>query len=229
MRVLKGIFNIFYPPKCLLCNSHLNLHEKLICISCENQLPLTSHSVHLLNPFENKFQGRLFIQSATSLLYFKKNNFTQHLIHNLKYNGMQEIGKYLGKKLGVEMRLSNRFDTIDGIIMVPLDEKKLKQRGFNQLTEFSKQLAIELNVTVFENVLIKKHFTESQTHKNKNERFNSLINLFEVNNSEQIENKHILLVDDVITTGATLEQCAEVLLKVENTRISLATMAYSEN
>ncbi len=229
MNLLKEILQVFYPSTCLICETHLNSNENLICFSCENQLPYTEFSRLEQNPFEKKLQGRLHIQAATSSLYFRKNNVTQKLIHHLKYKGLQQVGTYLAKKLGREMQASNRFNRVEGIVMVPLDQKKLKIRGYNQLTEFSKQLGKELNIPVFDNVLIKNNFTESQTHKNKNERFESLNHFFETVNLDQIKNKHILLVDDVITTGATLEQCVSELSKVENIKISLATMAYSEN
>lgn len=217
--------NIFFPKTCVLCQEKLMGNEEIICLHCENQLPYTHFSDFPNNNFEKKFYGRIPIESATSLLFFKKQGYAQKLIHQLKYRGKQKIGSFLGEKLGIEMRKSNRFSNLDAIIMVPLHPKKQRIRGYNQLTFFARQLAVELQIPVLEHVLIKTEQSDSQTRKSRMMRFEKLKENFYLQHPEKIQGLHILLVDDVFTTGATLEACAQELLKAGNVKLSFATMA----
>lgn len=229
MKLIKDLLNIFFPDSCLVCGTHLIKQERHICLECGIQLPFTEFTEFENNPFEKLFRGRIPIQAATSLLYFRKNGNTQKLIHELKYRGNQDIGKYFGKILGNQIKNSERFKNPDGIIMVPLHPNKLKIRGYNQLTKFAYQLAEELNIPVFEDVLVKVNQTASQTKKNKLSRFDKLNEKFQSQNLDLIEGKHILLIDDVLTTGATLEACANEILKAKNVKISMVTIAVPDH
>jgi len=226
---MKNLIDLFFPSSCVLCGSHLVTYEKTVCITCEHQLPFTEFTNFKDNPIEKKLWGRIPIQSATSLLFFRKNGNTQKLIHQLKYHGNQEIGTYFGTLLGNELKKSTRFQNLDGIVMVPLHPTKLKMRGYNQLSFFAKQLSLDLNIPIINDVLIKVSQTESQTKKDRLHRFTKLNEKFHHNNLEKISNKHILLIDDVLTTGATLEACAQELLKGNNVKISLAIMAIPDH
>lgn len=221
--------NIFFPKTCILCESKLVSNENVICFSCEHQLPLTNFTDFENNAFEKKFTGRIPVEQATSLLFFRKKGNTQRLIHHLKYHERQDVGDFLGEKLALSMLESNRFKNIDAIVIVPLHPKKLKSRGYNQLTTFASQLSTVLNIPILDDVLIKTHLSESQTKKDRFSRFKSVTEKFEAQNLEKIAHKHILLIDDVLTTGATIEACATELLKANNVKISLATMAIPDH
>ena len=173
------------------------------------------------------FYGKIPVEEATSLLKFEKRGITQELMHNLKYKGQKEISSFFGKWLGAELVKLSQYKSIDIVIPVPLDKKTLKKRGFNQVEGFGKELAKALNIPYRDDILLKISKTGSQVFKQRFKRFHSESNeeIFTLNKPQAITNKHILLVDDIITTGATLENCALQLLKNTQTKISLATIA----
>lgn len=224
----KDIVNLFYPKTCLHCGNHLTIHEDFLCMHCDLLMPYTEYTDWKNNPLEKTFLGRIPVEEATALLFFRKQGITQHLIHLLKYKGVETIGKYIGDILGKRLVESQRFKTLDGIIFVPLHPKKQQQRGYNQLSLFAESLAGHLNIPLINDVLIKVKISETQTHKNRSNRFEKLNEKFQIINPERIHGKHLLLVDDVITTGATLEACANELLKAGNIKISIATIAVPE-
>jgi ComF family protein len=228
MRLLKNFTHIFYPIACLHCGNHLIENEHVICLTCYSTLPYTEFIDWQNNPMEKIFKGRVPIENATSLLFFRKQGITQHLIHLLKYKGHEEIGTFLGNILGNSILHSSRFKSLDGIVIVPLHEKKLKTRGYNQLTLFARELSKTIEIPIFENALKKVQADSTQTHKNRRKRFEKWDEKFVLHDSKKLAQKHILLVDDVITTGATLEACANELLKVKGLKLSLATMATPE-
>jgi ComF family protein len=170
------------------------------------------------------FYGRVVVEEATALLQFQKKGITQELMHNLKYRGQKQISSFFGSWLGVELAGISHYKTIDMVIPVPLHKQKLKKRGYNQVEGFGKEIARALQKPYRDNILVKTSQTGSQVFKQRFSRFNSE-EIFIVQNSESIIGKHILLVDDIITTGATLENCALQLLKGPRIRISLATIA----
>ena len=224
---LHSIFNLFYPEQCSICKSQLVKGEKAICISCISDLPAINFCNLTNNNVETSFYGRIPIEEATSLFFFHKKGKVQKLIHQLKYKGNQQIGTVLGDWLGENMILSKRFNDLDCIIAVPLHPNKLKKRGYNQLTTFGQVLSQKLDIPMIENVLIKVSSSQTQTKKNRFDRSINVTEKFELLDYENIKNKHILLIDDIITTGATLEACSIQLLQSENIKISIATMAYT--
>ncbi len=171
------------------------------------------------------FRGRLPLLAAMSYLYFTKSSLPQKLMHLLKYKGKKEIGLFFGNRIGEAIMDSGRFHPIDAILPLPLYATREKQRGFNQSALLSKGIAAQLRLPVLENVIARSASTGTQTHKNRMERWNNMAGKFVLQDAASIAHKHILLVDDVITTGATLEACGQELLHAANTRLSIATMA----
>ncbi|PRX52569.1 ComF family protein [Salegentibacter salegens] len=220
--------NLFYPTICNCCDSPLLKAEEVICTSCLHKLPITNYHLDNENATKKVFDARLSIENATSLLYFKKKGMVQNLIHNLKYKKKEEVGSFLGNWLGEELKLHPGFKEINCVIPVPLHRKKLKKRGFNQVTGFGKELANKLDAEFIENVLVKKTSSRTQTFKKRLGRWGAIDATFMIENHEKLENRHILLVDDLVTTGATLEACGNKLLKIKNTKLSIATMAITD-
>ncbi len=225
--MFQDLINLFYPNICQICDTELHKNQNIICTNCVNELPISNFHLDNENPVKKVFYGRLPLENATSLLIFKKKGSVQKLIHRLKYRGHQEIGTYLGAWLGAELAKIDPYSSIDAVVPVPLHKKKLRSRGFNQVEEFGKQIALALNIPYIDDVLLKKSFSTTQTLKTRIARWGNIEESFVLVNSEKIENKHILLIDDLITTGATLEACASVLLQAKNVKISIATMAFT--
>ncbi|KUO67084.1 MAG: amidophosphoribosyltransferase [Lutibacter sp. BRH_c52] len=228
MKIIKDIFAVFFPETCLCCNENLSTNEAIICLSCRHDLPLTNFSFEENNLIEKSFYGRIPLENATSLFYFFKKGNVQHLIHELKYKKQQQVGTFVGDWLGEQIYESHRFKTIDCIIPVPLHPKKLKKRGYNQVTTFGESLAKKLEIPYNPSILTRISSTKTQTKKLRLERWKNVQELFHVQNNLALENKHILLIDDVITTGATLEACYEALRHTKNLKISIACMAYTK-
>lgn len=227
MQLFKDIFYLFFPEVCLSCKLHLNNNESLICTLCRHDLPQTGFTINPENLIEKTFYGRVPLHAATSIFYFHKSGKIQQIIHQLKYKNQQEIGTLFGNWLGEEMKQSNRFNNIDYIVSVPLHKKRRKERGYNQLTKFGEVLSKKLNVQFCEDKLLKITATETQTHKGRIDRWKNVQHLFKLSDTSFFENKHVLLIDDVVTTGATIESCANQLLKTENIKISVAVIAFT--
>ncbi len=218
---------VFYPRCCIDCGGQLLPDSKLLCHVCLTDLPRCGFTEQSGNRAEELFYGRARIEAATSYLYFKKHGIVQNLMHQLKYKGRQDIGNWVGEALAMEIEGSDRFDSIDLVIPVPLHPKKRRNRGYNQVSRFGQVLADHLEVP-YEEEILKRIFTgKSLTRKNRIERNESMRNAFFVANPENVLGMHVLLVDDIITSGATLEACAQKILNVPGTRVSLASMAFT--
>ncbi len=228
MIFFKDIFNLFFPEICLCCHEHLTTNETTVCLNCRHDLPLTNFTAEEDNLVEKSFYGRIPIKNATALFYFLKKGKIQQLIHELKYNKQQQVGAFVGNWLGDELIESNRFNNIDFIVPVPLHKNKLKSRGYNQVTTFGISLAEKLNTTYTEEFLVKISSTKTQTKKLRLDRWKNVQELFVVQHKNTLKNKHILLIDDIITTGATLEACCNSFTKIEGLKISIACMAYTK-
>ncbi|NJB71228.1 ComF family protein [Saonia flava] len=224
-KILNDVHNILFPPICFGCNAHLIGGEKTLCTICRNQLPLTDYNYNEENPVDRIFYGRVNIKKVNSFLFFTKNGIIKNIIHHLKYKNQEEIGSFFGDWFGQIIKKEGFSAYIDVIIPVPLHKKRLKKRGYNQVALFGKQLAHHLNADYMDNVLIKTANTKTQTKKGRIYRWQQNQNLFELTNSSFLKNKNVLLVDDVITTGATIEACANALHRAENVNIYVATMA----
>ena len=219
------LLDILYPRVCYVCETTLASNQNVLCSRCLHDLPVADFHLEKENPVEKIFYGRIPVENATALLLFEKKGMVQKLIHNLKYRGHEEIGSYFGKWLGEELKQNGSYADISAVIPVPLHKKKLRQRGYNQVAKFAAEIAAALEVPYIDNVLLKLTSTQTQTIKTRFARWGSIEETFSLNNADQLTNAHILLVDDLVTTGATLEACAQTLLQVPGTKISIATMA----
>ncbi|MFL0353398.1 ComF family protein [Xanthomarina sp. GH4-25] len=223
--MLQSVFDLFFPKVCFACQLQLGDNEAYVCTSCRHKLPVTNYHLDGDLSVSKIFYGREKIEQATALLRFEKKGITQQLIHNLKYKGHEDVGVFLGKWLGAELKTVNTYKTIHAIIPVPLHKNKLKKRGFNQVARFAEEIAKQLEVEYLDNVLIKVSNTTSQVSKSRFSRWTNNEEFFTIQNKEKINDKHILLVDDIITTGATMEACIAVLHKAKNVKVSVASMA----
>ena len=227
-KMVINLLNLFFPSLCFACESHLNDNEKDICTFCRNELPVTDFHSDQNNAVANRLYGRVNFENATSLLWFSKKGLVQHLIHNLKYKGFEQIGESLGKWLGQELIEVEGYKGIDVVIPVPLHKSKLRKRGYNQVDKFGREIAKALSVEFNSKVLIKTKATTTQVFKDRLRRIQTHQEDFAISDYETLKGKHILLVDDIITTGATIEACANQLLAIEGVKISVATMAIAE-
>lgn len=228
VKFIKDLFAVFYPEICLCCSEPISDHSRGICVSCRHDLPFTDYTNHTANKVEKSFYGRIPLEEATALLHFQKKGSVQQLMHNLKYRNKQEVGTILGIWMAEAIKLSNRFKDLDGIVPVPLHKNRLKKRGYNQLTFFGKTLAKELDVPYTADHLIRIEASKTQTRKFRLERWSNVTTKFYVKNPAQLEGKHLLLIDDIITTGATVEACFRAFEHVKNFKMSLATMSYTK-
>ncbi len=231
MITLKNIFTdalyLFYPHICLGCGSDIIDKKNLLCLYCINELPHTNFALHENNPVEKIFTGRIKIKAAHSEFYFSKGQLVQHLIHQLKYKNNKEIGYYLGELMGNSLLRSNRFSNIDYLIPLPLFADKEFKRGYNQAEIICQGIHISTQIPVMLNNVVRRRSTETQTRKHRTERWENVEGSFTIMNPATLKGKNLLLVDDVITTGATLEACGQVILRVPDTSISFASLAHA--
>ncbi len=228
MKSLKNLLNIFYPNTCVCCDGQLLDQEYFVCLECRLDLPYINNNDCKENSISTVFNGRVPIVKAASFLSYTQTGKAKKIIHQLKYKGNQKIGHFIGKWFGEKLLNTGEFDTIDCIIPVPLHPKKLRQRGYNQLTTFGKSLETVLEIPYCDTVLKRVSSSKTQTLKKRLERFTNQDSKFTIENETLIQNKHVLLIDDVITTGATLEACCNELLKVAGVKISIVSIALTE-
>jgi ComF family protein len=228
-RMFQNILNLFFPPVCSGCKAVLLSNENTICTVCRHEIPLTNHHLNPENEAFKKFYGRVPIEYAAAFVYFHKKGIVQELIHNLKYRGHEAIGTLLGKWYAEELKTNSILQTVDAIIPVPLHPKKLRERGYNQVTEFGKALAEELKIPFNTQILYRQVYSKTQSQKNRFGRTEGIDTVFDVHFTESNHNKHFLLIDDVITTGATLEVCAKALLKIPGTKVSIVCMTMADS
>jgi len=222
------LIGLLFPNLCNACGITLFQSEHLICTKCLYDLPFTDYHIHEENRVAKQLWGRTPFHAAMALLYFRKGTKVQNLIHNLKYNTKTDVGVLLGNLLGERLKDSPLYQNIDLIIPVPLHHKKLRSRGYNQSAFIAAGTSEQLDVNFDEAILTRNRATETQTKKSRYNRYENMRGVFEVSKPEIIKGKHILLIDDVITTGATLEACASVLLDNGATKISIAALAFAE-
>ncbi|HEY5326148.1 MAG TPA: phosphoribosyltransferase family protein [Mucilaginibacter sp.] len=225
---LADFVSLLFPQLCAACRESLVANEHLICTHCLYNLPFTNFHLQPDNIVARQFWGKIPLESAYALYYFTKGGKIQNLLHQFKYKGVKQIGNLLGNMAGEQLLKNDVFNTVDMIVPVPLHKKRMLQRGYNQSLSFAESLAEKLNADVEDNNLVRITATETQTHKSRFARFENMREVFAINNPEKLMNKHILLVDDVITTGSTLEACGTQLLKIPGLKLSIATIAYAE-
>ena len=223
--MIKNLLNLFFPKVCFGCSLSLSDNEDYLCTKCRHNLPVTNFHFNNDDTVDKIFYGRAKIEKATALLLFEKKGIVQQILHNLKYRGHEDIALFLGKWLGHELSTVQAYGNIDVVIPVPLHKKKQRKRGYNQVSKFGIQIANALNAKYIDNVLIKTTNTKTQVFKKRMARWNSDNEVFTIENSSLIDGKNILLVDDIITSGATIESCVNVLSKAKNVKISVASMA----
>jgi ComF family protein len=223
--MLNDFLSLIFPKVCYACGKSLFKNEDCICTYCHYHLPKTNFHLDPHNPVAKLFWGRTTIYSASSLYLFSKGSKVQHLIHQLKYKGKKEIGVSLGKYYGKDLKTSPLFSSANIVIPVPLHMKKLKKRGYNQSEAFALGLAESLEVENGSDLLIRTHASQTQTKKSRFARWKNVEEIFQVVASEKLQGKHVLLVDDVVTTGSTLEACANRILEVADIKVSVATIA----
>ncbi len=226
--MLQSLRSLFFPKTCNCCDLELYEAEKCICTACRLELPVTNFHIYNDSAIKKVFYGRIDLQNATSLFYFEKKGPIQQLMHNLKYKGHFAISRVLGDWLGMELSKINSYKNIDIVIPVPIHSKKRRVRGYNQVTGFGTQIAHHLEAVYMDDVLLKSKNTKTQVFKGRFHRSDEILDAFLLSSHSNLEGKHLLLCDDILTTGATLEACALQLFKIPNIKLSIAVMAIAQ-
>ncbi len=221
-----SILHILFPHVCDGCGGDIIDEESSLCMKCIAEMPETNFHLHANNPVEKIFWGRLPLISAAAQYYFIKESMMQRLMHELKYKGNRELGKQLGRLMGYDLQKTTRFNKVDYLVPLPLFPAKEKRRGYNQATVLCEGIAEVMNGKIATDVIVRTQYTETQTKKGRIERWQNMEGKFELVKPEKIQNKYVLLVDDVITTGATLEACG-LELQQATPKLSIATLCYA--
>jgi ComF family protein len=223
--ILNDFLALFYPRVCVACHASLIKGEEVLCTSCLTQLPKTAYHRNGDNPIRRRLAGRLPLQFASAFLKFRKGGLVQNLLHELKYNNRPEIGVRMGHLYGMELLDSGMGDEFDVIIPVPLHASRMRKRGYNQSAKFAEGLSDALKIGWQESISLRVNATNTQTKKGRADRWSNVKDAFSVATIDKVENKRVLLVDDVITTGATLEACGQHLIESGCASLSVACIA----
>ncbi|GHT12365.1 amidophosphoribosyltransferase [Bacteroidia bacterium] len=224
--VFFDFFQLLFPNRCEACGTHLVKGEQEICLHCQQQIPKTHYWQQKGNIVEQFFWGRVPIETASSFFHFSKGSKYRKLLHNLKYNHSPQIGVALGSLYGAELKALPHYADLAAIVPVPLHPKRFKHRGYNQSERIGYGLSQSMQVPMFDDAIVRARYNETQTKKNREERLQNVQNIFAASNTVQhLQGKHVLVVDDVLTTGATLEVCIQALLQSVDCRVSVATLA----
>lgn len=219
------LFYLLFPPLCVGCKCLLLQKESCVCTKCENELPLLYYSKNKDNPIEELFWGKVKVEHASAHFLFVKGGVSQHMLHALKYQSRPDVGVFLGRNFAIKLKASNFFGELDLLVPVPLHPSRRRVRGYNQSEEIVRGMAVVLNLPFDFQNLYRAKANATQTHKSKSERYENVQSLFKIRNPNLFANKHILLIDDVVTTGATLEACVNAISECSNTSVSIATLA----
>lgn len=225
--MIKDFLTMIFPRVCQACGHALFKGEEVICTFCQFHLPKTGFYLRPENPVTRTFWGKVPIESASAYYFFYRGNRVQHLIHRLKYKNGKEIGIKIGQLYGGELAKSNLYCGIQAVVPVPLHKSRLMKRGYNQSDFIARGIADAMGVHVENNLLLRKLKTETQTKKKRFHRYENMKSVFEINALNKSSARHFLLVDDVITTGSTLASCAEELLKLPGSKVSIGALAYA--
>ena len=223
----EDFISLLFPRLCYGCGNHLMRNENLICTECYVVIPRTGYHTEKDNPVAQLFWGRCLIEKAAAFSFYNRGGRIRTLIHNLKYKGIKEIGNELGKIYGLSLKSSGFTDDIDIIIPVPLHPSKKRIRGFNQSEIISNGISGATGLPVNIKSFLRVTVSGTQTRRSRYERWINVEGIFSVSDPEELRGKHILLVDDVITTGSTIESCTNELLRIEGVRVSVVALAYA--
>ena len=225
-RWIDPVFWLYFPKNCPACGRPLRLFGANICGRCSQNLPETHFFEAPNNPIEKIFYGRLPISAGAAAWYFHKNSALQALLFQLKYKSNKEVGLFIGKQMGALLAASERFASIDALIPVPLHPQAHSKRGFNQAAIICEGIGQVWHKPVLTSAIARIKHTSTQTKQTRAERWDNMENAFTINDPSAIAGKHLLLIDDVITTGATIEACGKKLLTIKNVSVSVAAAAY---
>lgn len=223
--ILFYLSELLFPRLCVVCNNRLIEQEQWVCLHCLHHIPRTNFHLEPENPVAHLFYGRVQVEQATSFFYFKKGSKYQTLLHNLKYKGMKELGAEIGKQFAIDLMQSPHFAAIDLVCPVPLHPSKERKRGYNQSWWIAAGIAGQMQKELSDSDLKRITATETQTRKSRFARWQNVEGIFHLANPEEFAGKHILLVDDVVTTGATLEACIQEIKLKTDAKVSIATLA----
>ena len=229
MKLFKSLINLLFPRVCAACGNLLLDGEDTVCTTCRFLLPKTGYELHPDNPLALMFYGQMPFNAVMAEFFFSKTGKVQHLIHGLKYHGCRENGIFLGQEIGKSLLKAPDYQGINFIVPIPLHPKKEKIRGYNQSQVIAEGISEIMNIPIAEKHLVRSVFTATQTKKSRDERWENVKDIFELKNCEKLKEKHVLLVDDVLTTGATLMSAGKSLMQVEGIKISVATVACAGN
>lgn len=225
LNIARSFTHLFYPQVCHGCGSDVVNNNQLLCLHCLHQLPYTRFQFYTPNPVEKIFWGRLPVENAAGIFYLTKDSMLEKLLYQLKYKGKKEVGEYCGRLMGEAIR-NSAFATVDALIPLPLFPKKERLRGYNQAAMICEGIAGIMHIPVWKHAVQRITSTDTQTRKNRLERWANMQGRFHVPDAAKIAGRHVLLVDDVITTGATLEACGSVLVEA-GAKVSVLTLGYA--
>ncbi len=228
MKIFDNLLSLFYPRLCVACGDALQQNEQHLCLHCLMHLPETNFHKNHDNPLMNIFAGRVKVEEVASLLYYKKGNNVQHILHALKYKGQKEIGSFLGEYYGKILALEPRFQSVDCIVPIPLHPKKQQKRGYNQSEWFAKGLSAGTGKPYRTDILTRAQFTETQTRKSRFNRWENVKEVFVATEDNSVHGLHLLVCDDVLTTGATMEAAIQQLLTLPDVKVSVVTLATAQ-
>lgn len=228
MKIFNNLLSLFYPRLCAGCGDALQQNEQHLCLHCMLHLPETNFHKEQDNPLTNIFAGRVRVREVASLMYYKKGNNVQHILHALKYNGQKELGAFLGEYYGKLLIQEPRFQDVDCILPIPLHPKKQRKRGYNQSEWIAKGLSEGMGKPYRTDILTRAQFTETQTRKSRFNRWENVKEVFVAQGDKSVEGKHLLVCDDVLTTGATMEAAIQQLQTIPDVKVSVVTLATAQ-
>ena len=220
--------HLLFPKVCVVCSLPLSAQEECVCHRCNIDLPRTNLHLKPDNAVERMFWGKTELQRATSYFYYQRGSDYREILHQLKYRGRKEVGVSMGKQMAAELQKDGFFDDIAYLIPIPLHRKKQRIRGYNQSACLAEGISRVTGIPVIEKAITRQRHTETQTRKSAFDRWTNVEGIFKLHSTELFANKHILLIDDVLTTGATCVACADALVEVDNVRLSVLTLAMAE-
>ena len=227
MKWISDLIELIFPRHCCVCGEVLSRQEQDMCLDCLYKLPKIE-KIHL-SELEKVFWGRFDVERVTAYIYYQKESPYNRLLHKMKYGNHPEVGMRLALMAAEQLSKEGFFDGIDAIVPLPLSKKKRRQRGYNQCDYIAEGLSQITGIPVLKDCVVRNKSNETQTHKTRDERWRNVEGIFSLAKPELTEGKHILLIDDILTTGATLANCAIAIKSGCNCRISVFTLAYTSN